>query len=156
MKIYDFFNGSAVLVENILQDVESLIGYNSSFGMDANVSTTMLTGSKVPSIVIGLKSGGLQLLSNIEDEQQAVDLAIKIAVFPNPLKQNDLLNLISNQDIELELIDVWGHSFSDKILLSKGVLSQLDISALRAGMYMLKARAFAGNKSSSVKFVITN
>jgi len=155
LKIYDDFNGSAVLVENIFQDIESLLGYNSSFGKDANVSTTMLTGSKVPSIVIGLKSGGLQLLSNVEDEQQAVDLAIKIAVFPNPLEQNDLLNMVSNQDITVELIDVWGHTFSDKILLSKGVLNQLDIRALRAGLYMLRAQSVSGRKSSA-KFVITN
>lgn len=155
LKIYGDFNGSAVVTENLLQDKQTLISYNSSFGVDTNISTTNLTGSKLPSIVLGLKSGGLQLLSNVEDEQQQVDLAIKIAVFPNPLQQNDLLNLVANQDVLIELIDVWGHSLTDEILLSKGVIKQLDITALRAGLYMVRAQSTTGKKSAA-KFVITN
>lgn len=155
LKIYDDFNGEAILVEGLIQNEQTQSSHNSSFGMNANISTTMLTGSKVPSIIIGLKSGGVQLLSNIEDEQQSVDLAIKIAVFPNPLQQNDLLNLVSNQDVTVELLDIWGHTFSNKILLSKGVISQLDIRVLRAGMYLLRAQSITGKKSSA-KFVITN
>jgi hypothetical protein len=155
LKIYEDFNGSAILMENLLQDKQTLLGYNSSFGSDANISTTNLTGSKLPSIIIGLKSGGLQLLSNIEDEQQRVDLAIKIAVFPNPLQQNDLLSLVANQDVRIELIDVWGHTLSDEILLSKGEKIQLDITALRAGLYMVRAQSNTGKKSA-VKFVVTN
>lgn len=155
LKIYEDFNGSAMLMENLLQDKQTLLGYNSSFGADANISTTNLTGSKLPSIVIGLKSGGLQLLSNIEDEQQQVDLAIKIAVFPNPLQQNDLLSLVANQDVRIELIDLWGHTLSDEILLSKGEKIQLDITALRAGLYMVRAVSNTGKKSA-VRFVVTN
>jgi hypothetical protein len=155
LKIYDDFNGSAILMENLIQDKQTLIGYNSSFGSDANISTTNLTGSKLPSIVLGLKSGGLQLLSNIEDEQQQVDLAIKIAVFPNPLKQDDFLNLVANQDVVIDLIDVWGHTLSNEIPLSKGVIVQLDIAVLRAGLYMVRAQSTSGKKSSA-KFVVTN
>jgi hypothetical protein len=155
LKIYADFNGTAILTDNLLQDKQTLNGYNSSFGADANVSTTNLTGSKLPSIVAGLKSGGLQLLSNVVDEQQEVDLDIKIAVFPNPLDQNDLLSLVANQDVVFELIDVWGHTLSEKILLTKGVIMELDIYALRAGLYMVRAQSFTGKKSSA-KFVVTN
>ena len=155
LKIYEDFNGAAILNDKIIQDEQTLTGYNSSFGIDASISTSNLTGSKRPSIVLGLKSGGLQLLTNVDDEQQQVDLAIKIAVFPNPLTQNDILSMVANQDVLIDMIDVWGHTLSDEILLSKGVIKQFDIVALRAGLYMVRAQSATGKKSSA-KFVITN
>ena len=119
------------------------------------ILNTRLTGSKLPSIILGLKSGGLQLLSNVQDEQQEVELALKIAVFPNPIQQSNLLRLISNQEVVIELIDIWGHTFSDRITLNKGELKELDLFALRSGLYMIRAESVSGKKSS-VKFVVTN
>ena len=155
LKIYADFNGAAILSDNLLQDKQTLSGYNSSFGMDANISTTNITGSKLPSIIAGLKSGGLQLLANVVDEQQEVDLAIRIALFPNPLRQNDLLSLVANQDVVIEVIDVWGHTLSEKMALTKGVIMELDIYSLRAGLYLVRAESYTGKKSS-VKFVVTH
>jgi len=154
LRIYLDYQGLATLIENVIQDKQTLTGYNSSFGMHASITTSYITGSTLPSILIGLQTGGVQVLSNVIDDQQAVNINIQIALYPNPVKQDKLLNLVSNQEVKAEIIDVWGHKFSDQFVLSKGVQKQLDINALRAGLYMLRAQNSTG-KSRTFKFVIT-
>ena len=134
---------------------QTMVGYNSSFGNDANITVSLITGSKLPSIIIGLKSGGLQILSNIQDEQQEVDIEIKVAIFPNPVGSNKVLSLVANQDVEMIMYDVWGHPLSEKLRLSKGSLQQLELIALRAGLYLIAVQNDLGDKSS-FKFVLTD
>ena len=109
---------------------------------------SFITGSILPSIVLGLKSGGLQLLSNIEDEQKQIGLEIKVALFPNPVGPNKIISLVANQDVEMVLYDVWGHLLSENIILTKGSVNQLDLTALRSGLYLFAAQNNLGDKSS--------
>ena len=155
LRIYSNYNDTAELKENIIQDTQTLAGYNSSFGNDANITVSFITGSKLPSIIMGLKSGGVQILSNIEDEQQDVDLDIKVALFPNPVDFNKILSLVANQDVEIILYDVWGHPLSGKMKLAKGTREELDLTALRSGLYLIAVQNNQGNKSS-FKFVLTD
>ncbi|RLD19483.1 MAG: hypothetical protein DRI71_11730 [Bacteroidetes bacterium] len=153
LRIYSDYKNTADLQENLIQNKQTLAGYNSSFGTDANIAVSYVTGSKLPSIIMGLKSGGIQMLSNIEDEQQKVDLEIKVSLFPNPVGLNKALNLVANQDVEMVLYDVWGHPLSENILLIKGSVKQLDLTALRAGLYLIAVQNNLGDKSS-FKFVL--
>jgi Secretion system C-terminal sorting domain/FG-GAP-like repeat len=153
LRIYADYRGAATEITQLMQDQQTLAGYNSGFGIGSKVSTTHLTGSKLTSIVLGLKSGGVQLLSNIDDDQQEVAVEIKISLFPNPVERNNLLNLVSNQDVEIEFFDIMGNALANRISLAKGVRQQVDINSLRAGLYLLTAYNDTG-KRSTVKFVV--
>jgi hypothetical protein len=148
LRVYSDYKNTAELKENLIQDKNTLAGYNSSFGSDANIVVSFITGSILPSIVLGLKSGGLQLLSNIEDEQKQIGLEIKVALFPNPVGPNKIISLVANQDVEMVLYDVWGHLLSENIILTKGSVNQLDLTALRSGLYLFAAQNNLGDKSS--------
>ncbi len=154
LRIYTDFTGQASVNENLLLDSQTLTGYNSSFGLRASLTTTRLTGARLPAIVLGLWSGGVQLIENVNDEQQEVDLAIRVAAFPNPVGPDKLLNLVANQDVEARIIDCFGRTLATKIVLAKNTRQQLDVQALRAGVYLVYATNGRGKKST-VKFVVS-
>ncbi|MEN8251653.1 MAG: T9SS type A sorting domain-containing protein, partial [Bacteroidota bacterium] len=154
LKVYMDFINEVSLVENIIQDKVSFLGYNSSFGTNAKLSTTKITGSQLPSIMAGLWAGGIELLSNIEDTQQDISVNVRVAVFPNPVKHSHRLNLLPNQDVEITIVDVWGHVVTEKITLPKNELRELEIASLSAGLYIILARNAEGKKGT-YKFIIS-
>lgn len=155
LSVYSDFSGDAIRFENLLYDENTLLSYNPTFGARGKVTTTYLTGAELPTICIGLASGGIQLLANTLDDQQNVEIPIRVAVFPNPLSKQELLQVIANKDVTVHLLDTQGHRLSPGISLLKGEQLQLEVGVLRSGMYLMEAIDVSGNRTTS-KFVLLN
>ena len=153
LRIYSDYNSEAIIFNDLLQDTELLSSYNSSFGASVSISPSNLTGSILPSITIGLKTGGLQLLSNIKDEQQEIDLAISIAIFPNPALSRDFINLVANQKLTFRVLDAMGKIVIDQGSLIKGETHLLEVVDLTAGLYLFQASNTLGQTATS-RFVV--
>ena len=149
LRIYADFNNEATIYENLLLDEQTLAGYNSSFGTKATVITTRITGAQMPAIMLGTWSGGVQLLENVNDSQQEVDLAIKIAIYPNPAGPDKLINLVANQDVEIIVYDSFGRVLTGKIPLPKNSLRQLDVKAWCSGIYLIHAINNRGRENTA-------
>lgn len=94
-------------------------------------------------------NGTLQTLS-IETEENPVS---KTKVFPNPIAESDVLNLLFNKNVsgQLNLFDVTGKLvFRDAI--SNTNMKKINISGLNNGIYMLQI--VADNVSSTRKIVV--
>ena len=154
LSIYLDFADEAIILQNIIQDKVSLLGYNSSFGNNVKLATTRITGSQLPSIVLGLWTGGLQLLTNIEDTQQDIAIEVRLSVFPNPIKKLNRLSLLPNQDVEIMITDTWGHQVLNEIMLPKNQVRELEINSLNAGLYIIRARNSDGEEAG-FRFVVS-
>lgn len=149
LRVYNDFRGSADVVEELIQDKETFLGYNSNFGRNVIPTTTKLTGAELPSIALGMVGGGMQLLNNIEDEQQDINVPVRIAAFPNPLSRTDYLEVVTNKESQLRVVNVLGQVFIDNISVAKNQRTSFDMSALRAGLYLIEAYDDEGGKAVS-------
>lgn len=153
LRIYSDYKNEASIVNDIIQDKESLMSYNSSFGTNVSIVPSNLTGSILPSISIGLKTGGLQLLTNVKDEQQDIDLAINIDIFPNPALDKDYIKLVANQNLTFKIIDSMGKEVRTIESLIKGEIHHLSIGSLTSGLYLIQATNNIGLTTTS-RFVV--
>jgi hypothetical protein len=153
--VYNDYNNDGGIIENILVDTLTFEEYNSSFGFSSRVTTTKISGARLPSIAIGLRTGGLNLLKNLDDDQQNIEVPIRLSTFPNPVAKDEALQLVANKTVSFTIFDTKGNILSDTITLPKGEKLSLDIMALNSGLYLIQAVDSVGNKAG-YKFIITN
>ena len=153
--VYSDYKNGAEVIENILVDTLTMEEYNSSFGFSTRITTTKISGAKLPSIALGLRTGGVHLLKNINDDQQNIEVPIRLSTFPNPVSKDEHLQLVANKMVSFTIFDTKGNILSDAIDLPKGEKLSLDIMALNAGIYLIQAVDSLGNKAG-YKFIITN
>lgn len=149
LRIYSDFRGAAVVYEQLIQDDETLLGYNANFGRNGIPTITKITGAELPSVAMGMLGGGMQMLTNIEDEQQDISVPIRIATFPNPLDRSESLEVITNKESQLRIINAMGQVFIDNIRVVKNQRTSFDMSALRAGLYLIEAFDDEGSRAVS-------
>ena len=147
LRVYSDFRNEAVVYEQLIQDKETFFGYNSSFGRNGLPVATMITGAELPSIAMGMAGGGLQLLMNIEDEQQSINVPIRLATFPNPLNRNEPLGIITNKETRVRILNAMGQVFIENISLARNQVISFDLSVFRSGLYLVEATDKSGAKA---------
>lgn len=153
LRIYSDHNGAAELHEELMFDEQTLVQFNHSFGNRAIPVTTRLTGAKLPSICLGMYAGGLSLLSNINDEQQQVEVPVRLVVYPNPVEKSERLKLSANKDVAVRITDVMGKVLTEPINLTKGASLQLNLLHLRSGIYLAEAIDSNGH-GTTIRFMV--
>jgi hypothetical protein len=101
-----------------------------------------------PAIVVGNILGGLQILRN--DDGLFTSGNPVIDVYPNPVKETDVINVKIDRPAYLQVISVLGKQLSPPILLQANQAYQYQHS-LAAGVYILK---FTVNKKNYSKRVV--
>ena len=149
LRVYSDFGGTVVEYSDLIQDKVTVLGYNSSFGRSVRPASTKITGAELPSIALGTISGGVQLLSNIEDSQQVVDVPVRITAFPNPIQQSDFLQLVINKDVSLRILNVQGQVHLENLQVTKNQRHEIDLKSFRAGIYIIEAVDSGGKKGVS-------
>jgi hypothetical protein len=149
LRIYSDFRNEALVFEQLIQDKQTFLSYNSSFGRNGLPVTTKITGAERPSIVMGMVGGGLQILSNIEDEQQAIDVPVRLATFPNPLSRSEQLSVVTNKAANLRILNAQGQVFIQGVEVVKNQRISFDLSVFRAGLYLIEATDSDGGKAVS-------
>ena len=91
----------------------------------------------------------------VVDDQQEIHVPIRLAVFPNPLSKNDLLQVVANKNVTVQVLDVLGNKLSEPMSLSKGELLEFKLELLRSGLYLINAEDAAGARTSS-RFILSN
>jgi hypothetical protein len=147
LRIYSDFRNEATILEELIQDKETLLGYNSSFGRNGLPVVTQITGAELPSIAIGMAGGGLQLLTNIEDEQQDFDVPVRLATFPNPISGSNSLEILTNKDSQVRILNTQGQVLLENVTVAKNQRVSFDLRVFRAGIYLIEAVDEKGSRA---------
>ena len=150
---YNFLNDPQV-EENIIVDPITQNTYSAEFGILSYPAIAPLYGSSAPSILLALYSGGLNVVSNIAVDTGPVDVPINLSVFPNPVGNGSLLNVLANQNVNLSVIDAKGKVLAEEIFVPKGVTTEIGLSFLRAGVYIIRTQNEVGEQLSRQVMVV--
>jgi hypothetical protein len=129
----------------------SLLGIDQEYKMGYHtwITSGMLYKGKFPVAIFGNNQGGLYLfrqeLPGISDE----DDRLGIKVFPNPLNNEPVINIRSNQNGRAMIFSSLGQPVTTSIPLTANRTRQMDISYLPRGLFILKVTDYQGRSVSS-------
>lgn len=114
-----------------------------------------LYGEGSESIMSGGVRGGIQIFRNLESSSGPGNkpAAIHLAYGPNPVGNDMKLNLHSNQNVSIEVLNVLGQTVGASFQLNKYVNYVLQLNFPPSGIYFLKATNQYGN-IQTVKVVV--
>jgi hypothetical protein len=95
-----------------------------------------LFSSERPSLVVGNTLGGLRLFNNDNRGEDFEDLLLSI--YPNPLKETQLLKIRSNLNLQLQIYSSIGRQLTPVIPINANTIESLDLSSFAKGVYILK------------------
>ncbi len=110
---------------------------------------TNLFNSDKPAVVLGTGQGGVIVLK----EESAISFPDNstVAVYPNPLSVNQTLNVTSQQTTLAKIVTTTGQVMMKNIQLTAGEITEINISQLSEGLYLLVLE----NNEEAIRFVVT-
>ena len=95
-----------------------------------------LFSSERPSLLVGNTLGGLRVFNNDNRGEDFEDLILSI--YPNPLKETQLLKIRSNLNLQLQIYSSIGRQLTPVIPINANTVESLDLSSFAKGVYILK------------------
>ncbi|MBT8230151.1 MAG: T9SS type A sorting domain-containing protein [Bacteroidia bacterium] len=129
---------------------EDIIGFN--FGRRSSITSTTLFPEIGPSIIVGLQTGGLHVLRQLNSQPTppSNEGELAVIIYPNPSDGNGsgILSVSSNQEADVQLISITGQPVSDVVPIQPGRIVRLDTNSLPSGLYLVKVASRTGNIST--------
>lgn len=160
---FDFLNtisnpgpGSELLFSD---QAESGSPFNHKMGNRAGISTSHLFPAAEPSIILGLESGGVQILRNVDASALPPinENELQVIAYPNPIigQNNGFLSVTSSEAGQVQIITYLGQEASLNYPIQPGRPVQFDTSTLPSGLYLLKTHSNQG-KVKTHQIVVYN
>lgn len=144
-------------IDNPLEGDVNLIQFDDgepvSFNFGGNLRPRLvnLFSENKPAIVFGTGQGGLALIRNTEASEGSGSLSFRL--FPNPVINDNIVNIIPDANMTLEIITVLGQSVG-RVTLSANELNTFSVDGLNNGMYILRG-VVNGDQVISRRLLIT-
>jgi len=125
------------------------------FGWKSWIISGDIYGEGTESIMAGGARGGIQIFRNLESGSgpNHKPAEIHLTYGPNPVGSDMKINLRSNQDVEVEVLNILGQKTGPSFQLSKYVNYVLQLNFPASGIYILKATNRHG-MVQSIKLVV--
>ncbi len=153
IKIHADYRGENRIVSPVLLDTVSMATYYSSLGKGVVPATGYLTGRQLPDLVMGLRTGGLVMLRNHQDDRLSGEIAIRVAVYPNPLSSGDILQVVANQPVTASVLNLQGQVLLGDVSLRANEPAGIELHGWRPGLYLLVAQNETGQRQV-LRFVV--
>ena len=146
----DFISVDLTYKNPINEEIEKI-----KFDRISWVSTSSIFQRNNESMMVGGARGGVQFFKNtaIGGGGNGVSNII-IKIYPNPIGDYTGLNIISNQDVNLELISVLGQTIVGEFRVQRFTNTVLDINHLSNGTYILRSKTDSGASKSQLLMVV--
>ncbi|MCF6352108.1 MAG: T9SS type A sorting domain-containing protein [Cyclobacteriaceae bacterium] len=144
--VYDDFLKNATPEEVQGFDTNSNKKFNLNFGKITNIAIANLDGNLEPSLVIGLLTGGVQLLTNTQVTKKNTPFVLKIIAYPNPI-QNKQVVVQSNKNGIARVLDGAGKEVIRGIEIKVGHQNELYLNVCK-GVYFLEVKTQSGEKQA--------
>ena len=120
------------------------------FGPSSGFAAADLFGSGNQSIVMGDERGGVQILKNLEPGGGVPghDQGLNVQLYPNPVYDGDFLHVQTNQDAEIDIINMIGQLVAKPAKVDKNKLTRISLGLLSSGVYILRARDNLGHTAA--------
>lgn len=117
------------------------------FGWKSWIATGDIFGEGTESILAGTVRGGIQIFRNMEKGlgPGKGPAEIQLTYYPNPVGSNMKINIKSNQDVNMEVLNVLGQRVSGPYLLKKYIHFVVQLNYPPSGVYLLRATNKYGN-----------
>ncbi|HHL52666.1 MAG TPA: T9SS type A sorting domain-containing protein, partial [Flammeovirgaceae bacterium] len=153
LKIHADYLGENRVVSPVLLDTVSLATYHSSLGKEVIPAIGHLTGRQLPDLVMGLRSGGLVMLRNHQNDRLSGEIAVRVAVYPNPLSSGDILQVVANQPVTASVLNLQGQVLLGGVDLHANEPAGIELHGWRPGLYLLVAQNETGQRQV-LRFVV--
>ena len=147
------YSGSAIKSDRLIYDSLTNTAYDHQFGRNAYPASGPIYGDE-KSVLIGLSSGGVNLLRNVNSSSSEGNIPIRVNLYPNPLSASANLKIIANQNLDVVILDTKGNLLSDGLKINKLEETELALDFLRQGLYILRFENVIGEKISR-KIILT-
>ncbi len=124
------------------------------FGKQSWTAFADLNNDKIPEMVVGTVLGGVQFFNNksLNESPGGNENEITLNIFPNPVTNNEFMQIESNSDASLGIYTILGQKIEGSIILKKNQRLAVNVSGLANGLYIAKAMNETGE--TSFKFLI--
>jgi hypothetical protein len=141
---------------------ENLLSYDIIFNPALEKYTSKNLGGRIwpaianlynankPLVVVGNVLGGIHMLAH--DQGKSLPELPEVSVFPNPVAQNETLQVHADRPGTMRIISVLGQHLSPAVMLTASRNYNYMLPPLSSGLYLLNFTA--GDKSRTVRFVI--
>ncbi len=148
----DFRSGdpSPVPVSNLVFDVFSNQYIPKNLGGSARPAIGNLLGVNRPSLVVGNRQGGLQVLHN--DNSAPLADILRISLSPNPVREGEPLVLYADRAVTIEILTVLGTRLGKPQSIPGNQWTNFPLQGISAGIYL--ARFTSGDRTMSIRFVV--
>lgn len=146
----NFRSATPEVKTNLVFDVYSDLYINKNMGGSARPAVGNLFGFNRPSVVVGNRLGGLQVLINEDASPQGDSPNVKL--FPNPIVKGNSLTLIADRNVTVEIFTVLGTRLGQPQVIPGNQAVYFPLKGIAAGVYM--ARFTADNRSVVIRFVV--
>jgi FG-GAP-like repeat/Secretion system C-terminal sorting domain len=119
-------------------------------GLRVQPAIVNLFNSDKPAIVVGNVLGGLYVLRNDEGKELPPDPVITL--FPNPVGQNEDLNIKADRNVLLQVYSILGQKMSEPLFIPANQAYPLKLNNLASGLYI--AHFTHQGKTFAQKFVV--
>jgi hypothetical protein len=106
--------------------------------------------TQYPSILVGNVTGGLQVLKN--EDTLPIPSEPTLLVYPNPVKQNELLNIQVDRNMTVQFFTLQGQPLTQPITLLANQVNSCQVNDLAAGLYV--AIFTASNQTQYKKIIV--
>ncbi len=111
---------------------------------------TYLLGIDKPEIIVGNTLGGLYILKS--DDGQALSDEPMITLFPNPLRPEQLLSILTDRNARMEIFTVHGQQIGTSLSITGNQVGTYPLQGVAPGIYV--ARFTYGDKTVGRRFII--
>lgn len=128
-------------------------------GIHASPCIYDLNNDSYPDIILGNQRGGLEIYYGMQhkvsnDKLELVQINVKgklCEVYPNPVKDILYINSMVDEDLKFVLFDISGRRYFNNIICKSNKSFELNISALKSGVYILNV--YSETNTNSFKIV---
>lgn len=146
----DFRSSNPVLETNLVFDAFGSLYTDKNMGGSARTAVGNLFGFNRPSVIVGNRLGGLQVLINEDASPQGDSPNVKL--FPNPVVEGNSLTLVADRNVTMEIFTVLGTRLGQPQVLAGNQVINFPLKGITAGVYI--ARFTAASRSVVIRFVV--
>jgi hypothetical protein len=135
---------------DIIYDSLNNIYVSKNFGGRVWPTVVNLFNTDKPTLAVGNTTGGIYILKS--DDSNVLPDEPAITISPNPLPNNETLNIKSDRNVTVQIFSLLGQKMSEPLFVPANQIYPLTIQNLARGIYI--ARFIANGKSLAKKFVV--
>jgi len=138
MNVYLHYKINPEKQERIILNEELMENGTSVLGHHTWITGGLIAGFKSPILLLGTIQGGIIPYKNIADNSIGESNQVTLSIYPNPLKDSNMLTVRSNSDGQLLLFNNLGQLLENPIPVTALRNLNLEIGYLPQGLYIFK------------------